>query len=811
MLIVPELQRLIAKGAGPIEDLCVVDVGGIGRWISECQCATSATNTWQRLVDATQRSHRSFVWVAALPGDVPNVFDSIKLDESVESLRALGIRAIIRSDEPVTSLLSHDSTVVPHAATTVVTAMVSAYPEQLFVLEGSIQSMLDIATGATHTYWSQFRDGLGEPLFIPLIQAAVRGNPVDPKRRPLAGRRAEKFLDELDRLIQDIPMPDGSQPSVYSEVLDRWWANLEKIEARAKAIVGSRLDSVARASLQGTLRARRSPTTSPSATPIVVVPFETGVNGKIERGRASPTVVRGNNTETCLPHDGRTAYFLSNLVKIHPKVWIAPRALDLLGFMVDHGIPLPERVVDPAHCAFALNPDALAEAVSACPGARDIPGDAASWLWDVKRKERPPNDLAGVAVVLSRVVTELKSQVKKRGMQSLVEDDIAATVPVLASMERRGAWLAGAEQLSNAWHSAQMEMNRLERAFSGFLGCEDPYQAHAAWLVSAAGRKGISVPPDRVHAGEDARNTLARLALVDSRIEALVQARTLAEILEWLERVGRSGERFRGHHFPEVSGRWGMNAWHLQGMPKHSLHAKLVRALLQPPPGKLLLAADFSSFELRLVAGLSGDPMLTLAAQQADAIGHLAESFFGTTNDPVERARRRAMMKSHIHPINYGSEEWGFVQAQTSMPVAEAKACYEVLRGSFSRLFEWRDSMLNQTTARTLGGWERTPPVRSRRALENKVVSTTVQGLAADILRWCLRELHRTLPAIGAELIFQNHDEIYVAADKKNINVVRSQILDVLETRVVRHSGLVPAGIKLVARVKEGVTWANVA
>ena len=796
-----------------------MDVGAIGRWIYEACDAAAAVDIWKHLVDATSRSPRRFVWVAALPGDLPDGFASADLYKAITTLGAFGIGTIISSEEPVTSLVSNDSTVAIYEPTTVVTASVNedAYPEQLYVLEGGVQSILDIATGAAHTYWTQFRDVLGEPNFVPVIQAAIRSNTADAKKRPLGGKRAYKFKEQLDRMLQDIPMADGSPPSVYLEVLGKWWHNLEEIELRAKAIVGNVIDSAARAALQHRLPARRPPVTSPGVPPIVVVPFATGVNGKIERGRASPRAVIGSSTQSCFANELSTAGFLSDLVKVHPKLWIAPRALDLLGFMADHDIPLPERVVDPAHCAFALDPDNIDAAVSSCPTASTLPGDASGWLWDVKRKEPPPAELDQISAALGGIVAQLRAQTKSRGIDALIDDDIAATVPVLAAMERRGAWVASRVERIQARRSLQSEMDQLEVRMGGleanhgpFLGNLDPYKALPNYLVQAAAHRGIVLPGSHIHAGSGAKSTLERLGALDERIAALLEARTLADISKWLERVDNSGERMRGHYVPLASGRWGMNAWHMQGIPKHSAQAKHVRALLCAPPGKRLLGADFSSFELRLIAGLSGDPRLLAAAQAPDAIGYLAEGFFGVTSDPGERAERRAAMKSNIHPLNYGTEEWGFIDSQVSLSVDEARRRYEALHNSFEHLFRWRAGVAVSGHVRTAGGWQRTPPATLKRSRENKTVSTTVQGLAADILRWCLRELNKTLPSMKAELIFQNHDEIYVAVDEDSVTTVRAELLDVFERRVARNSGLVPTGIKLVARVREGVTWADV-
>jgi len=288
-----------------------------------------------------------------------------------------------------------------------------------------------------------------------------------------------------------------------------------------------------------------------------------------------------------------------------------------------------EKVIDPAHCAFALCPDDIERAIAACPSACALTDDQSRWLWDVKRKTNAPSSLESLANVLPNIVNELRHQTQMRGMDSLIDDDIAPTLPVLAAMERRGSWVA-LDRIDSAWSRLQREMTRLEHLFRPLLGSTDPYESHPEQLLRAIHKQGqVRVPSKYAIRNNNAKNDLQRLAHHYHPARALLEARTLSEIQAWLVRASKSGGRLRGRYFPEATGRWGMNAWHLQGMPKHSRSAKILRGLLEGPPGKVLLAADYSSFELRLVAGLSRDPTYLTAAQQDDAIGYLADLYFG--------------------------------------------------------------------------------------------------------------------------------------------------------------------------------------
>ncbi len=115
--------------------------------------------------------------------------------------------------------------------------------------------------------------------------------------------------------------------------------------------------------------------------------------------------------------------------------------------------------------------------------AKSLADDQARWLWDVKRKTKAPSSLESLANALPDIVNELRHQTRARGMDALIDDDIAPTLPVLAAMERRGAWVS-LEKIDAAWSQLQNEMTRLERHFQGLMGTTDPYQAPPGQLSS---------------------------------------------------------------------------------------------------------------------------------------------------------------------------------------------------------------------------------------------------------------------------------------------------------------------------------------
>jgi hypothetical protein len=810
------VQRLFAVGPGTLPDTCIVDVGGLGRWLFETTASADALVRWKVLVDVLRTCKRRLIWVASLPGESPSSFGATDLSEVVAVVTGAAIAPVVTSSESLTSLLvaTHAPKVPEPVA--VISAQIIEYPEQLVILDGVIAALLDLGTGHVHTSLSQFRHGPGEPALIPLVQAAVRPDPADPRRRPPASKGAPRYTAELDRVLQE-PFPSdaavrsGAAASVPEWLAKSLWKNLERVQERELEIIGERGgDPSARAALQTEL-AGRSGATSVLATPIVVAPLRLGP-GAAWTLAAAPAMARLKGAHSLrLVDDGALARFLKDLVSTHPKCWVAPRALDLLGFMVDHGLALPESIVDPAHMAFALCPDDLDSVLTHCPSRQRLDDRVAAWLWDVKRQAAPPPDVAAAIDVLPGLMVELRALTAAAQLDSVVEDDVARTVPTLASIERGGAWVRSG--LHRLWSVLQTSLDRLELQFRPFLGDADPYTASAQSLVLRLLKQGITEAPGPVLHGLSWSDSLERVGATHQGVAALLEARHISSIQAWVARLERAGGRLRGQHFPEVTGRWGLNKHAIQSMPKHSALARQMRSYLEGPPGTTLVSADFSSFELRLIAGLSRDPLLLDAAQQDDAIGHLAKKYFGDSSGTLERQ----LMKNYMHPFNYGAGEGGFLKQQVSTPILKARGDFQTLTNDLGTMLSWRKkataTALQRGIAETRGGWQRDPRRAKRRLtsdrVEDAIVSTEVQGLAADILRWCLRELSRTLPSLDGQMVFQNHDEIYVAV-AGDTAAVRNELSDVLERRVVA-TGLVPPGVRLVAKIKEGANWGEIA
>ncbi len=217
-----------------------------------------------------------------------------------------------------------------HESVAIVAAETQDYPAQLYVLEGSVFGVLDAQTGITHTYWTQYRDNAGEPRFIAFIQGLIHPDPTLGK--PPAGRRAWKYVSQFDAAMRD--ETDPSTTNIPTYVRNSYWKNLGRAQQRERDFIGATRDDTARIALQQALPGPRPSIAITSTPPIVVVPFETGNNGALSLGRADAFAILGGTTRQVTTNTYSMRSMLSELSRSCPHVWIAPRALDLLDFMV---------------------------------------------------------------------------------------------------------------------------------------------------------------------------------------------------------------------------------------------------------------------------------------------------------------------------------------------------------------------------------------------------------------------------------------------------------------------------------------------
>ena len=515
--------------------------------------------------------------------------------------------------------------------------------------------------------------------------------------------------------------------------------------------------------------------------------------------------------------DDECSALLRDVVKKSPDRWFAPRALDLLAAMVDRGLPLPAVVVDPQHVVHAVdaaNSRGIDEVVpQLCLGA-----SFSTWCSDLKREAPTPSSLESYAGVLTELDDELRREAAAHGVSVLV-DDVAATLPVLARAERRGAWV-GIPHGYPSWTAVATDIEKqldAHEARASFLSRSglDMYLASYDALAHALTRSGSCVPDSHLPEGLSAKQYFERLVAQGDPIAVSVdEARTLSAKTGpryWLNLLTRAPTpvRLRGMSVPQASGRWGLRACPLQNVPKHSALGRTLRSGLIAPPGTTLVAADQSGYEVRLLADLSNDKNLLSMTRGTDVHAAIGQHLFGSTRTPAER---RQLAKTGTFAVIYGQSRSGFIRRHADLSTADAGALYDEIVKAFPDVFKYRTNELSlyakDGQLRTRGGRIIRPAKDTRSENMRAAFNGLIQGLAADIQRWVLRELDVKLRPFDAYVVHQAHDEVFVAVpSSSDVAAVATLLVTTMTDAVMHRSGLLRNGVTLHATGRRGMRW----
>ena len=789
-----ELQRLLAKGGLP--NRVVVDVSALLRRHIE---TGAQANVWGPLLQAASRSRRDILWVVAPTADGTVVTGS-DLDAAVSTLRAAGI-APVRSTVPVAALITGVAATGERVG--IVSAGLEERPYELWPL-GVVTAMLDAETGVL---WSvpDAEERYGPPRLLPEL-AAITG--IDGVRG-LAGNAAPRYVPGiLSALAGSVPWHDAEvHPSVKKLVGER----VEEIAARALTLRGQNrpADASAHAAVAAWL----------CAGPVLTTAYFVAQLTRSREGYhlQEVHVLMGTRRLSAAGEVDCTA-LLRQLVVAVPGRWFAPRALDLLAAMVDRGLDLPACIVDPAIIAFVLNTSSPSTMEELAPSLA-LSAPASRWFGDIKRKVAAPVDLEGALDVLPALDTALAGLVSATSMTELVESDLAPTLPVLARVERMGAWVGqpvGFQDWGALTADVQRELAQHER--DGHMFAAAKVNVHTADYLELASVLKFFVkayiPRERWSPDLSFEQEFKRFVeLGVKEAVAAKEARSLTSpsgVSFWLRELSRAPSQLRGMSVPQRRGRFGMRDLPLQNLPKRSKFGKAIRSGLTAPPGHTLVGADQNGYEVRLLADLSGDADLVAAAQHADVHIAVALRLFGSGTK-----RDRALAKLGMYSVIYGQDEDQFRRSRHELTNAEAVDLYRKVHAAFPGLFAYRSQLLNTwkakngARARTRGGWPldvdpKIPEAGQRRSRFNG----HVQGLAADIQRWVLRELDVALRPHRARIVHQAHDEIFVAVpDDGDVAGVETILVDRMTTAVMTRSGLLAVPVTLVAEPKRGATW----
>ena len=262
-----------------------------------------------------------------------------------------------------------------------------------------------------------------------------------------------------------------------------------------------------------------------------------------------------------------------------------------------------------------------------------------------------------------------------------------------------------------------------------------------------------------------------------------------------------------------ATGRLSSSDPNLQNIPIRRELGRDIRRGFVPRAGWLLLAADYSQIELRLLAHLSDDPAFVQAFKSGDDIHRqTAALIFDVSIDEVT-----SEMRSRAKTINFATiygQGPHALSRQLKIAHAEAKEFIERYFTRFQRVRSYLDSMVE--FAREHGYVETIfkrrryiPELRDRnfniRAFgERTAANSPIQGSAADLIKIAMIRIHNRLAAerLGGRMLLQVHDELVLEVPTEEIDVVRALAKEEME-----HAA--ELSVPLVVDVGAGANWVD--
>ncbi len=262
-----------------------------------------------------------------------------------------------------------------------------------------------------------------------------------------------------------------------------------------------------------------------------------------------------------------------------------------------------------------------------------------------------------------------------------------------------------------------------------------------------------------------------------------------------------------------ATGRLSSSEPNLQNVPIRTQLGRRIRTAFVAEPGRILLSADYSQIELRVLAHMSGDPNLIEAFRKEEDIhARTALQVFGEDSE-LSEAERRRRAKIINFSIIYGKTAFTLGK-EFGVPTREAQAFidnyfdrYPKVRVLLDKII--RDAQLTGKVKTIFGRHRYIPEIGSRNratreAAKRVAVNAPIQGTAADLIKKAMIELWRDLQSKGLEtrLLLQVHDELVLEVPEKEVEEVSALVRRVME-------GCYKLSVPLKVDISLGPSWTH--
>jgi DNA polymerase-1 len=489
------------------------------------------------------------------------------------------------------------------------------------------------------------------------------------------------------------------------------------------------------------------------------------------------------------------------------------------------GLPVNGLAFDPLVAAYLLNPgrrtQALEELAFEFLGERARPGSV------LDDGNAPPlnaalADATREAGLALRLRGPMEARLSEEGLREVFTETELPLVEVLAEMERAGVrvntgFLAEmSRELEGQLGSLTLRIHELAQ---GPFNINSPHQLREVLFDRLALKSGKKTAKTR--AASTAEEVLEELAQHHEICRKILEYRGLQKLKSTYvdalpalvnPRTGRIHAFF--NQTVAATGRISVTDPNLQNIPIRTAEGRRIREAFVAERGRLLLSADYSQIELRILAHLSGDATLIETFRRGEDVhDRTAREVFGPFSAiPPDEQRRFSKMVNYA--LIYGKTAHTLAK-DLGVPREQAQAFIEAYFARYPAVRAFIDGTVARAretgVVRTLlGRLRRLPDLKAanfqvRAEAERQAMNTPVQGSAADLIKKAMIDLHRELQAraSGTRLILQIHDELLLEAPEEEAEAARVLVKDVMENAL--H-----LDVPLVVDARLGASWAEV-
>jgi len=410
---------------------------------------------------------------------------------------------------------------------------------------------------------------------------------------------------------------------------------------------------------------------------------------------------------------------------------------------------------------------------------------------------------------------EMRPEFEEAGLRELHDDIEVPISRILGIMERTGIRV-DREVLAELSEEFGEELRELEDEIDEHAGREvnpnSPKQLREVLFDDL----GLPVKKRTKTGPSTARSVLEQLSDLHPLPDLILEYRSFSKLkgtyLDALPDLIREDGRIHTsfNQAATSTGRLSSSEPNLQNIPIRTERGRRIRRAFVAEPGWELVAADYSQIELRILAHLSGDPLLVEAYREGRDIHNLtAAQIFEVELDEVT-SEQRELGKTINYGVLYGmgsrrlARDFEISQSEASDYIDGYFERYEVVDEFFDGLVE---EAHEKGYAETMYGRRRHLPGLDghggqRAYAERAAVNTPIQGSAADIIKVAMIEMQRRIEQeeLPLEMLLQVHDELVFEAKSEFVEEAIERIRECME-------GVVELDVPLLVDIESGESW----